>query len=504
MNPRRSFFRKIGYLVAIAVLLVPLFWLGQPATEDVQGAKGSPGGKLAQAREACGLNQARLGEIDPASETLKLATLGMRGVAANILWEKANNYKKKKDWTNLSATLNQITKLQPNFISVWRFQAWNLSYNVSAEFDDYRERYRWVIKGIEFLKKGIKYNELSSKLLWDTGWFVSQKIGRSDEKKQFRRLFKADDDFHGSRPVDRRDNWLVGREWYLKAEELVDTKGVPIQGTSPLIFRSDASMCLMNYADALETDGTFGDKAKRAWIEAAESWRRYGTVEIPTSKGQMIRLGDYEVFQEELKKLEAQLDALEPGLAEKIRKEKESVLTDEEREAYDTPMAARTPEQHEMAARVAEALKVSYREIANRISGPNRKEAQEIAKRARKLEEESLMIRRYRSIVNYDYWALRAQVEQDDLTLAARKRIYEGDQAFAEGDLVTAKIAYDEGLAGWRQVLDKYPALIPDGITGDDLMVVIKRYHKILEQLDEPFPQPFVLQDILDRHGDQK
>jgi hypothetical protein len=30
---------------------------------------------------------------------------------------------------------------------------------------------------------------------------------------------------------------------------------------------------------------------------------------------------------------------------------------------------------------------------------------------------------------------------------------------------------------------------------------VVERYRKLLEQLDEPFPQPFVLQDVLDRAG---
>ena len=194
-----SFVRKIIYLVAIAVLLMPLFWLSQPATNAVKGVQGSPGGKLAQLRDQYHLSQAQLGQIDPTSVTIKLATLGMRGVAANILWEKANDYKMKKDWTNLGATLNQITKVQPNFINVWSNQAWNLSYNVSVEFDDYRQRYRWVIKGIDFLKEGIRYNERQPRLLWDLGWMISQKIGKADESKQFRKLFKEDDDFHGDR-----------------------------------------------------------------------------------------------------------------------------------------------------------------------------------------------------------------------------------------------------------------------------------------------------------------
>ena len=50
MNPRRSFVRKIVYLVAIALLLVPLFWISQPSTIGAKGTPGTPGGQLAQLR----------------------------------------------------------------------------------------------------------------------------------------------------------------------------------------------------------------------------------------------------------------------------------------------------------------------------------------------------------------------------------------------------------------------------------------------------------------------
>ena len=47
-SQKNSFLRKVVYLVAIAVLLMPLFWLSQPATNATKTAQGSPGGKLAQ------------------------------------------------------------------------------------------------------------------------------------------------------------------------------------------------------------------------------------------------------------------------------------------------------------------------------------------------------------------------------------------------------------------------------------------------------------------------
>ena len=351
--------------------------------------QGSPGGKLAQLRDEYHLSQAQLGEIDPTSVTIKLATLGLRGVAANILWEKANDYKMKKDWTNFGATLNQITKVQPNFINVWINQAWNLSYNVSVEFDDYRERYRWVIKGIEFLKEGIKYNERQPRLLWDLGRMISQKIGKADESQAVPQAVQ------GRRRLPRRsadprpcwtppaDNWLVGKEWYEQAVEMVDDLGVSMMGQSPLIYRSSGPMCQMNYAEALEKDGTFGEVAKGAWVDAADEWHRYGDEDIPTSfRREGLRRADHDppersgnAKRRPPRKLVAQLEAIQPGLREKIIAEKRAKLTAAQRQALDTPAEKRTGSRFELAAQAEEAIQVTHNEVARRITGPKRKEA---------------------------------------------------------------------------------------------------------------------------------
>ena len=215
MTERTSFYHKLAYL-------------GRHCDSGISHRVAQRAGDHAPSRAAslpsCApsykLSQVNLGEVDPASETIKLATLGLRGVAVNLLWEKANYYKKTEDWTNLTATLEQLAKLQPNFITFWKFQAWNLTYNVSVEFDDYNDRYYYVRRGIQFLQEGEHYNVNNPQLLWDLGWFIGQKIGRADEYVQYRRLFKADDEFHADAPdrtPDERDNWLVGKEWYLTA-----------------------------------------------------------------------------------------------------------------------------------------------------------------------------------------------------------------------------------------------------------------------------------------------
>ncbi len=414
----------------------------------------------------------------------------------------------KKDWVNLLATLKQVTKLQPHFINIWSSSvAWDVSYNISVEFDDYRERYRWVMKGIEFLEQGIKYNERQPKLLWDMGWTISEKIGKADEAKEFRKLFKEDDEYHNRfhRPTALRDNWLVGKEWFEKAVDMVST-GVGMMGKGPLIYLSNAPMCQMYYAQALETDGTFGEVAKRAWAGAAKDWKNYSELEIPTSfrrqdrpdEPVMIRLGDLDSEDKTTHDLLAKLDALDPGLRAKLVAEKRAMLTESQRKALDTPLEKRTGKQLQLAAEAAAKVEVTDNEVARKITGPKRKEALELAKKIGDHEQIADYIRRYRNIVNYEYWKKRAQIEQTPDALSARKLIFQGDRAFSEGALVPARDDYTKGLAEWRKVLDANKELVSDQTLGEYLLDVIKRYRRILNKLDDTFPDPFILQDVID------
>ncbi len=453
MNRRRSLWHKVAYACAIVVLLLPLSYLSQPRTAE------SHGGKLAQLRDEYRLSQADLGEIDPTSEALKLVTLGMRGPAANIMWQKANQYKKTEDWMAFSAALEQIIRLQPNFITVWRFQAWNLSYNISVEFDDYRDRFYWVMKGINFIIGGSHYNQNEPRLLYDVGWFVGYKIGRADEKQQYRKLFKEDDDFHGSRKPALRDNWLVGREWFVTAQEVVDTLGVPIKGITPLVFHSYPSMATIDYCEALEEEGTFGEVAKNAWRQAQQWWQKFGDRDVPTTYNVSIHLNDYERTLQKSEEAEQKLDALLPGMRDKLHEEKLAALSQEDSDIWQMPADKRDQAQSQRASQIEYSLNPKLLEIAVRADEANRLEALRLAETATHERWLAGVIDRYSDIVNFKYWRLQCEFEQTPDALAARNAIYLGDKAYRAADLETAKAQYDEGLARWRAVIDAYPAL---------------------------------------------
>jgi hypothetical protein len=481
-------------LMAIAVLLVPLSMLSQPADSS------SPGGTLARLRTQYGLSQANLGEIDPTSETMRLASLGLKNIAVTLLWDRANHYKKVEDWTNLSATLEQMTKLQPNFYSIWDFQAHNLSYNISVEFDDYHDRYAWVMKGIEFLRQGIALNLREPRLLGRMGWFIGQKIGRADEKKQYRRLFKADDDFHErdrpGRTLPERDNWLVAREKYLAAQQLTDS-GAPLN-TTPLIFHSEPMMTAINHARALAEDGVFGDTGRDAWRLAGDEMRRYSVREIPTTWEVPIRLGLREAELVRADRLAKELEELLPGRFKALEEKKRGSLAPDQRAALAVPAMDRSEEQQQLVAAAEAALKVTWPMVAREAPADVKAKAQELARQFVEANETAEIIGRYRDIVNFDFWRATCEAEVTDEMLKAREATWRAERDFENARLQAAKKAYEEAFEAWRRVLDSSEVLRKDSLTADDIKELVDRYRKVLEQLDEPFPKPFILQDVLE------
>ena len=505
MTGSTSFTGKIIYLVIIVVLLVPLYLISHPTTRDDEG------GTLARMRDEHRLSQANLGEIDPAGASMSLATLGMRGVAANLLWGQAIHYKKTENWDALKATLNQITKLQPNFESVWIFQAWNLAYNVSVEFDDYRHRYHWVKKGIDYLIDGTKYNTELPSMLHEVGWFFQHKIGRADEKRQYRKLFRNDTDFHDSLvardlPIDmentkgpdqKPDNWLVAKEWYQAGERLVDTRDIPLRRKNPVLFFSNGAMALMYYAAAIQEDGYLGDVARQAWANALEAWTTFGNHAIPSRLGYDVRLNDLERLRETAKKARAELAKLAPGVEAKLRQEKIAALPAEVRDAVNTPPDQRTPDQIRLAYTAEADLEVRLNEIALGADADWRNAARRFAKQAFDAEGAAEVIERERHVVNFDYWMTRCESEQSDITASARRHLYDADKFFEETDLEQARREYELAWQDWAEVYRRHPILMDD-VEAEENYDAIRRYRRLLGQLDEQFPPPgFPLMTLL-------
>jgi len=503
MNRSSVFRNKLIYVTILIAMLIPLYLLGQPAG----GSAGDAGGQLTQMRTKFNIAESELGDINPASETMKLASLGLRGVAATLLWSKANDYKVHHEWDRLKATLNNIALLQPHYEKVWEFQAHNLSYNVSSEFDDYRQRYSMVREGIEFLTRGVEQNRKAPRLIWYTGWFYGQKIGMSDEKKQFRRLFSDDEPQHEALrersiavdspesrgPDGKPDNWLIGRQWLLYGYDLVDS-GVRIRNQTPLNFFSTGPKWRIKHAEAIESEGVLDDRAKSAWQLASDDWQTFGQRSVPTTSPFTIKLGSLDEMREQRETLLEQFMEL---AGETYREEERALLdslSEEERAAWETPTEERTGEQQNLAYTVARRLEPSLGRVARKAPEAVRLRAIQMAAELDDLKERTAKTDSYREQVNYEYWLTLTSAEQEDRTVEARRLLFEAEQANADSDLDLAIEKYEQSFELWAQVFDDYPVLLEDDLS-EDLMRSVRRY-KIANDRDtfaDDFPlAPFV------------
>lgn len=383
--------RKLFYGFLIVVLTIPIIWLGRPATRD------DAGGQLAGMRSKYKLGEASLGEIDPSSATMNLVLLGMRGIATDVLWHKAIEHKKKKNWGQLRTTVKSITLLQPHYVKVWDFQGWNLAYNVSAEWDAVASRYYWVKEGAKFLQKGTSLNKDVPELPYWEGRIIGQKIGIADEWRYYRRYFKVDPDprFNGGPDPEINplglDNYLAGRLRYLEANEKEAKPGVDQHIEARYLFRSKPAHSLIDFAMIQHREGVFGEVSKKAWEDAFIAWtEEFGREEFLTLGGNQDMRIRMDSTDEELRAVARQ---------QNVSAEDENVIL--------------------------EGLRRDVTAMQN--------------------------------IVNYRYWKRRADAEQQDSTVEAHRLLYRAERAvFDENNLDEALQLVELGLTSYNLAFDEY------------------------------------------------
>ena len=508
MNLNSTFKRKVAYITGIVLLLFPLFFLGQPATSGRNG-NGEVGGKLAQLRAESELAQSNLGEINPVSSSMQLATFGLRPVAVIILWEKATKFQKMEDYDNVTATVNQIAKLQPNFISIWKFQAHNLAYNISVDFDNYRHRYQWVRRGIQFLMEGTRYNSRNAKLVQEVAFYTGSKIGYSDEKVQFRSLFSEDEMFHGQMSDEgidlasnralgangQPDNWKASYLWYEKSEDVASMNDHNVH-SDPIRFFEKKPQALVYYAMALEDDGYLDAEAQQAFAAAHAALIKLGNRDLATQFGFNVRLNQFSEFQQDLQKLRDKMDALAPELRQELIDARFARLSNPQQDAYNMEVGLRSEYHRQLANEAAQALIITEIEIAESMPEAVRNQARRIAMAAEDAAMKVDGIDYMREMINYDYWLKRCEMEQMTLAITARKTVQEADDLFAKARLEEARKLYEIAWVDWRKIFDKYPSMITRD-TGQNLESSISNYIELLQQFDEELSEDFILQNLV-------
>lgn len=107
---------------------------------------------------------------------------GFRGVIAEVLWMRAARLQEQGRYFELVQLSEWINSLDPSSADAWAFNAWNLSYNISAMLPDPAARLKWVRAGISLLRdRAIPANPSAPSLYRELGWLYQNKIGSADD-----------------------------------------------------------------------------------------------------------------------------------------------------------------------------------------------------------------------------------------------------------------------------------------------------------------------------------
>ena len=441
--------RKMLYAAVAVLMILPIVVLGGPANQTA-----GSGWWLAQLRHKHELGEASLGNVDPTSATMNLVLLGLRGVAASVLWQQADHYKNTKNFNQLEQTVESIILLQPHFKTVWEFQAWNLAFNVSAECDGVEDRFHWVKRGAKFLIRGTRRNEKVPELKFETGRFFGQKIGRADERDAFREFFVEDPDVElwkggPDEEINRegKDNYLVAADWYQQANDTLELKGVEQHKMDLALFLAYPYRSLMDYAMARQKDGIKADLDAMTTAERDAAYRDWS---------ETTRSAWDEAYKQ-WTEIYGRRRILVAGPGGHI------ILEDDDATMRD----------------LAESENMTF-------------------------EDKKRWQDRYRKTTNYLYWKKRCEIERRETMMKAWYQIAEGRRLHRDvQDFDGARVQLEEGMQNLQSVIDLYDREDGSNSLLDDESDIVEEgvkallvWQQTLSILGESMPEDFPLKRL--------
>ena len=160
--------RRIAPAAATFAALIALAALSGAQSDAMRSAR--------FARNAA-VDQLSFEGLPPGLAFANVALGGFRGVIADLLWLRAQRLQEAGRYVELVPLAEGISALEPDNGEVWAYQAWNLSFNVSAMMRRPEDRWRWVRSGIELLQsRGMAYNH-GARPRRELSWFFLFKLG---------------------------------------------------------------------------------------------------------------------------------------------------------------------------------------------------------------------------------------------------------------------------------------------------------------------------------------
>jgi hypothetical protein len=217
-----AFQRRIIYGVLIFLLFgLSMFWRGKldvPFSGSIPQMRWLNNNTVLARSEQLELRELDKGDAEIAGSAARLACIGSRGFVVSALWYSAIRDQRRNEFTEFEKKASTVTLLQPNFITPWVFQGWNIAYNISVENDKLGDMFYYIARGIGFLSEGDRINSKrmldsenreirvgSPDIRYQIGFFYQNKFSVSDKVSTLRCLMNL----ACIAPPDRRKDSLM-------------------------------------------------------------------------------------------------------------------------------------------------------------------------------------------------------------------------------------------------------------------------------------------------------
>lgn len=215
-------------------------------------------------------------------EAIASALGGFRGLVSDFLWLRAIQMKDEGRFDEITLLCKLIIDVQPRFTGVWRFMAWNLSYNLAYETSTPDERWRWIAMGIDLLA-----NTEDGGIVRNPGaWEIYEELGHA---YYFRVSRKGSDPFyrHYQEKLAPVPNWCA--EDFEFVDRGLWTVGPAGRLTSHerfRLYRKDFAAGRVRLGSA-SGEGGYPTRARRMYIVAVSPAGALARAERIASRGRM-------------------------------------------------------------------------------------------------------------------------------------------------------------------------------------------------------------------------
>jgi hypothetical protein len=193
-----------------------------------------------------------------------IALLGKLGTfrALAIDWASIRGERLKEEGKHYEAlTLHQtVCKLQPRFVTIWVYAAWNMAYNISVTQYSPEARWQWVQNGIKLLRDdALRYNPRAVTLYKELAWIYWHKVADylDDEHMNYKRALAVD-----------MEDLLGATDNFLTDEAYIDWFAAIVKAPRPEDVQAyiDEDPELRDYADRLQGLGLAADRTLLTFV----------------------------------------------------------------------------------------------------------------------------------------------------------------------------------------------------------------------------------------------